>query len=51
MYNEDIATVPFYAYESAMYTAERTQKRMLTALVASMAVSIACIITVARKGI
>ena len=51
MKNKDMATVPFYAFESVQTKAERDHKRLLTALMASMAVNIACIITVARNGL
>ena len=46
-----IAQVPFYAFESVQARAERDHRRLLTALIASMALNIACMVTMARKGI
>ena len=45
-----LASVPFYAFESIQAKAERDQKRLLTVLLASMAVNIVLTAKIARKG-
>lgn len=46
----DVATVPFYAFESIQAEAERSQRRLLTVLTASMVLNIALVFRMARKG-
>lgn len=50
MKNKDMATVPFYAFESVQTKAERDHRRLLMALIASMLVNMALTFKVARKG-
>lgn len=46
----NLASVPFFAFESVQTRAERVHRRLLTALLASVAINIVCVTTVARKG-
>lgn len=50
MKDKGLAQVPFFAFEAEQARAERSQRRLLTALIASMVVNTVCIATIARKG-
>ena len=50
MKDNELATVPFYAFESLQARNDRTHRRLITAFIISMVVNIGLTAIVARNG-